>query len=608
MLRPGNPRSPGLSSNTAAIIKGDIMEPWCNFAGNQCSIPGVIHAPGSLDEIERVVQLATQNQQHIKAIGSGHSFSGVCLVDSGQMLLDLGPGNGGLKRRAVVPPGVLTDAWKEKTLAAVEAAVSVAEAAAWLDQKGLALSTFGAINAQTVVGAMATGTHGSNLTFGPMSNMARAFLLVDGQGRSRLVQPTQPIFRPATELRNDESGEAAWLCQALLRCDPVNDDEAVAAGLIHLGALGVIYAAIVEVEPQYTLHEVTVTQSTWEELREHWVLPATWTDARARWLAALAQGGIVAAQAKQDWLQAQAQAVSDLAQRLTTAAIPNVPGRLRTLSLTINPYATKAGDRHTCAVSLTAPASRALSFTADSALARPGINVHQVAQEILNVVTEKAASPLPAESQAIQKILAELDSGERKLNLDELVSKLLVWMVEVSPDLLPVIIDQAIQRYAGDRNGRSDQILTHGEYPVRALGIEVAVALDQLVSAVDASIRLAEMLRRGGQLLTGWIDLRFMAMTDALLGLSHRETVALVEVTMLKGTPSGEKTLCAFERQLLNQFAGIFHWGLDWDASTVRDVRNGFPNIDRFKQIINDRFDPQEIFANAYTRRLGIHQ
>jgi hypothetical protein len=180
--------------------------------------------------------------------------------------------------------------------------------------------------------------------------------------------------------------------------------------------------------------------------------------------------------------------------------------------------------------------------------------------------------------------------------------------VETAPALLPVVIDRAIQQYVGDRQGRSDQILTHGEYPVRAWGIEVGVALDRLVAAVDATIRQAEQLFRDGQLLTGWIALRFTAMTDALLGLSHRQTVALVEITMLKGTPAGEKTLRAFERQLLNLFEGTFHWGLDWDESTDQDVRNGYPDVDRFKQVVQKLFDRKGLFANAYTRRLGIHQ
>jgi hypothetical protein len=80
----------------------------------------------------------------------------------------------------------------------------------------------------------------------------------------------------------------------------------------------------------------------------------------------------------------------------------------------------------------------------------------------------------------------------------------------------------------------------------------------------------------------------------------------LVEITTLQGTPQGERTLSELERLLLDNFAGVFHWGLDWDAATADDVRHGYPGAAKFREVMR-KLDPGQLLANRYTQRVGIH-
>jgi FAD-linked oxidoreductase len=118
---------------------------WQNWAGNQVMSPvGVAHPRGT-DEIAQAVKGAAAQGRRVKAIGSGHSFTAIGLTDGVLIQLD--------QHKELL--GFDGD------LATVQAGMTLHELNALLTAHGRSLTNMGDVDAQTVSGAISTGTHGT---------------------------------------------------------------------------------------------------------------------------------------------------------------------------------------------------------------------------------------------------------------------------------------------------------------------------------------------------------------------------------------------------------------------------------------------------------------
>jgi L-gulono-1,4-lactone dehydrogenase len=180
---------------------------WTNWAGNVTADPAHVVRPRTVAEVQRAVADAPGR---VRAVGSGHSFTPVAATDGTQLRLD---GLNGL---------VATDL--EQHTATVLAGTTIAELNRLLDGNGLGLSNLGDIDAQTVSGALATGTHGTGARFTGLAGMVRALDLVTADGELRRLDASTP-------------------------------DE-LAAAAVGLGALGVVTAVTLQCEPAYLLRAV----------------------------------------------------------------------------------------------------------------------------------------------------------------------------------------------------------------------------------------------------------------------------------------------------------------------------------------------------------------
>jgi FAD/FMN-containing dehydrogenase len=61
---------------------------WQNWARNQAMQPAAVERPATTEQVADAVRRATAAGRRVKAIGSGHSFTGIGLTDG--VLLDLG--------------------------------------------------------------------------------------------------------------------------------------------------------------------------------------------------------------------------------------------------------------------------------------------------------------------------------------------------------------------------------------------------------------------------------------------------------------------------------------------------------------------------------------
>nr|POE86523.1 putative d-arabinono-1,4-lactone oxidase [Quercus suber] len=167
------------------------------------SRPELYIRPQSLEEIQKIVTLARRCRRRIVVVGCGHSPSDLTCTSSWMVNLD--------NYSSVLKVDKL-----QKTLL-VEGGIRLAKLNAEANKHGLTIPNLGSIDEQSIVGAIATATHGSSLRHGLLSDNVRSLRIVLSNGRA-------------------------------VRCSAEQNQDLFRASLISLGALGII----TEIEYQMT--------------------------------------------------------------------------------------------------------------------------------------------------------------------------------------------------------------------------------------------------------------------------------------------------------------------------------------------------------------------
>ncbi|HEY3765129.1 MAG TPA: FAD-binding protein, partial [Gaiellales bacterium] len=137
---------------------------WSNWAGNEQFAPVEIATPGSEDELVERTRQAVSDGRSIGLAGTGHSFSPI--VESSDLLIKIEGVNGII---SIDPARHTVD---------VLAGTTIKQMGQPLWDAGLSLKNQGDIDTQTIVGAIATGTHGSGIGFGSFSSCVRGARIV----------------------------------------------------------------------------------------------------------------------------------------------------------------------------------------------------------------------------------------------------------------------------------------------------------------------------------------------------------------------------------------------------------------------------------------------
>jgi L-gulono-1,4-lactone dehydrogenase len=186
---------------------------WRNWAGTHSCVPVAIEHPKSAREVAGAVRRAAEAGRTVRAAGAGHSFSPCVPTDGTLVRLDR------LDR--------ILDADPATGLVKAEAGITLAALNAGLEARGLALPNLGDIDAQSLAGALATGTHGTGARLQNLSAQVEALELVDGAGERRTL--------------TREDGD-------LLR-----------AARVGLGSLGIVTAVTLRCVPAFRLRGVDTT-------------------------------------------------------------------------------------------------------------------------------------------------------------------------------------------------------------------------------------------------------------------------------------------------------------------------------------------------------------
>ncbi|MBD8024966.1 D-arabinono-1,4-lactone oxidase [Microbacterium gallinarum] len=184
---------------------------WQNWARSESVRPRRVEFPRTADAVQRAVAAAARQKLPVKAVGAGHSFTGIA-----------------------VAPGVLLDLADLSGLVAIDVARSqvTLHAGTRLHQipellapYGLAMENLGDIDRQSISGAISTGTHGTGARFGGIAAQIVGATLVTASGDLLVVSDTE-------------------------------NAELLPAVALGLGALGILVDVTVQCVPAFVLHAV----------------------------------------------------------------------------------------------------------------------------------------------------------------------------------------------------------------------------------------------------------------------------------------------------------------------------------------------------------------
>jgi FAD-linked oxidoreductase len=181
---------------------------WRNWAGTATATPARWCRPVNAEQIAATIREAARDGLPVRALGSGHSFTPAAATDG--VAIDLSGWTG------IVAADPATNQ------VTVRSGTTLHELNAGLDRLGLAMTNLGDIDAQTIAGAVSTGTHGTGAAFGGIATQIVALELVLADG-------------------------------SLVRCSPTERPELFNAARVSLGALGVLATITLRCEPSFVL-------------------------------------------------------------------------------------------------------------------------------------------------------------------------------------------------------------------------------------------------------------------------------------------------------------------------------------------------------------------
>src|ERR1700744_1148121 len=177
---------------------------WQNWAGTASADPARRPWPRSTEEIGQAITAAGKDGLTVRALGSGHSFTPAAATSG--VALDLSGWT-----------GVVT-ADLDSGLVTVRSGTTIKELNATLGTLGLAMANLGDIDAQTVSGAISTGTHGTGAGLGGIATQVTGLELVlaDGSTVSCSADERPDLFSAARV----SVGALGVLSTVTLQCVP----------------------------------------------------------------------------------------------------------------------------------------------------------------------------------------------------------------------------------------------------------------------------------------------------------------------------------------------------------------------------------------------------
>jgi len=171
---------------------------WVNWSGSQRCAPARRVTPNTRAELAQAI---VDGPAPIRVTGAGHSFSAGAVTDGTLISLDH------LAR--------VLDADATTGLVRVEAGIRLKELSRELHARGLAMANLGDIDAQSLAGALATGTHGTGTRFPNLSGQVESIELILADGSERTIDGGDELLAARVSL-----GALGVIAAVTIRCVP----------------------------------------------------------------------------------------------------------------------------------------------------------------------------------------------------------------------------------------------------------------------------------------------------------------------------------------------------------------------------------------------------
>ena len=184
---------------------------WQNWARTERVRPTTVEYPSTIEAVRRSVRSAAARGRPIKAVGTGHSFTGIAVAPG--TLLEMTELSG------------LVSVDRDRQRARLLAGTRLHRIPALLAPYGLAMANLGDIDRQSISGAISTGTHGTGSRFGGIATQVVAATLVTAGGELLTVSEDENAdLLPAVALG---LGALGILVDVTIQCVPAFVLEAV---------------------------------------------------------------------------------------------------------------------------------------------------------------------------------------------------------------------------------------------------------------------------------------------------------------------------------------------------------------------------------------------
>jgi L-gulono-1,4-lactone dehydrogenase len=184
---------------------------WRNWGRSVKVRPQRVEFPTSTEAVQRAVLAASKRGMRVKAVGAGHSFTGIAVAPG--VLLDLTDLTG------------VVEVDRERGRVTFRAGTRLHQVPRLLAPYGLAMANLGDIDRQSIAGAISTGTHGTGAQFGGLATQVVGVRMVTADGE-------------------------------LLTVDEHENSELLPAVALGLGALGILVEVTLQCVPAFVLHAV----------------------------------------------------------------------------------------------------------------------------------------------------------------------------------------------------------------------------------------------------------------------------------------------------------------------------------------------------------------
>jgi hypothetical protein len=562
-------------------------EPWSNWANNRQFNPVKHCRPSTEEEVAAIVKTAEKTAGvRVRAVGSSWSFTDIALPAMPGVIVETKQINGLITH--VIDQSVLTEnAPHPKYLIHVEAGIQVEKLMEILDVKGLAPFTMGGSSGQTLAGVISTSVHGSNWDRGPIPNAVRAIQVVGPGGVRHWIEPDQWRITREDELRRRLGPDVQ------IRYD----DDWFDAVLVSMGSMGIITSVVLEVTDQYYLDKSCVTKP-WSTVKSELLDGRLFSEEHRYVMVAIDP--------------AETTPIGDRTCYITThqrSANQTTPEPLGATTWSSDPLGAW------CQLDL----EQTLGYLATASVPLNVLGtIIDVATAIVHPLVPfwPPGAALPPAGPALSGLVAALAAALKATGgIGDFLGALVNGRPQIAAALVTELTRSTLKPGLTFRNNAHRTMAPYnpGECAVRGLAIEMAfdTAKGGHVGFMEALMARLAQRRTDGMVLGGYIAMRFVGPSRAILSPQQSARTCMIEITGLR-TMSSTVPLLGELEQLGKEYGGIQHWGMfgvaNLSALSAADLPPAYPRLDTWRRVRREITNGGTIqtFENDFTARLGL--